>query len=420
MGLRYTCEMKTEVRATNEVTRRTVMKGLATVSMATRAPAQGSNYDVAVIGAGVFGSWAAHHLRRAGKRVILIDSYGAASSRASSGGESRVIRCAYGLDELYSRFAQKSLGQWKELGRRVNSTLFQPVGVLHMGAKGDKSITATAGVLAKLGIPHQKLSQAELMKRFPQFFLGDVDQAIFEPESGALMARRSVQMLVQEMSQAGLEVVLEPVLPPSAKGRMDSVKTAGGRTISAGAFVFACGPWLPKVFPAELGNRIFPTRQEMFFFGAPAGERRFTVPAMPCWIGPDNLYGLPDLENRGFKIADDDHGPPIDPDSVDRLIPKESLAAMRRRLGARFPAMKNAPLVESRVCQYENSANGDFLLDKHPSIDNVWLAGGGSGHGFKHGPAVGEYLAGRILGTQTAEPRFSFVSKGTVQKRSVY
>jgi glycine/D-amino acid oxidase-like deaminating enzyme len=201
---------------------------------------------------------------------------------------------------------------------------------------------------------------------------------------------------------------------------MDSVKTAGGRTISAGAFVFACGPWLPKVFPVELGQRIFPTRQEMFFFGVPAGDRRFTPPAMPCWVDPNNLYGIPDLENRGFKIADDGHGPPIDPDSADRLIPKESLAAMRKRLAARFPAMKNAPLVESRVCQYENSANGDFLLDKHPSIDNVWLAGGGSGHGFKHGPAVGEYLAGRILGTQTPEPRFSFASKGTVQKRSVY
>jgi monomeric sarcosine oxidase len=387
---------------------------------APRAVAQAATYDVAVIGAGVFGSWTAHHLRRAGQRVILIDGFGAASSRASSGGESRVIRCAYGGDEIYSRFAQKSLGQWKDLGRRVNSALFQPAGVLHLSGKTDRRITATADVLGKLGIPYEKLGQAELMKRFPQFFLGDVEWGIYEPESGALMARRSVQMLVQEMSQSGLDLVLEPVVPPSAKGRMDSVKTAGGRTIRAGAFVFACGPWLPKVFPVELGQRIFPTRQEMFFFGVPAGERGFTIPAMPCWIDVDNLYGIPDLENRGFKIANDDHGPPIDPDSADRLIPKESLAAMRRRLGARFPAMKNAPLVESRVCQYENSANGDFLLDRHPSIDNVWLAGGGSGHGFKHGPAVGEYLAGRILGTQTPEPRFSFASKGTVQRRAVY
>lgn len=396
------------------------MQGLATASMVRSAGAQRMTHDVAVIGAGVFGSWTAHHLRRAGKRVLLVDTFGAANSRASSGGESRVIRCAYGADELYSRLSHQSLSQWKDLGRRLNSPVFHPAGVLHMGGRGDRNLTASAQVLAKLGIAHQTLGRAESMKRFPQFYLGDVDQAIFEPEGGALMARRSVQMLVQEMSQAGLEVVQEPVLPPTGRGRMDSVRTTGGRTIRAGAFVFACGPWLPKVFPAELSNRIFPTRQEMFFFGAPAGELRFRYPAMPCWIAPDNLYGIPDLENRGFKIADDDHGPPIDPDSSDRLVPKESLAAMRKRLGIRFPAMKNAPLVESRVCQYENSANGDFLLDRHPEIDNVWLAGGGSGHGFKHGPAVGEYLAGLILGTQTPEPRFSFASKGTVQKRTVY
>jgi glycine/D-amino acid oxidase-like deaminating enzyme len=402
-------------------TRRTAIKRLEAVStMATRAAAQTATYDIAVIGAGVFGSWTAHHLRRAGKRVILIDSFGAASSRASSGGESRVIRCAYGGDEIYSRFAKKSLGQWKDLGLRVNSALFHAVGVLHLSRKTDRQIMMSADVLGKLGVPHEKLSQAELMKRFPQFFLDDVDQGIFEPESGALMARRSVQMLVQEMVQSGLDVLVEPIVTPSAKGRMDSVKTAGGRTISAGGFVFACGPWLPKVFPVELGQRIFPTRQEIFFFGVPAGERGFTIPAMPCWICFDHLYGIPDLENRGFKIADDDHGPPIDADSADRLIAKESLTTMRRRLGARFPAMKDAPLVESRVCQYENSANGDFLLDKHPSIDNAWLVGGGSGHGFKHGPAVGEYLAGRILGTQFPEPRFSFASKGTVQDRTVY
>jgi glycine/D-amino acid oxidase-like deaminating enzyme len=281
-------------------------------------------------------------------------------------------------------------------------------------------MTATSEVLARLEIPHEKLDRAELMKRFPQFFFGDVDWAVYEPDSGALMARRAVQMLVREMAESGLDLVLEPVAPPSTEGRVDSVQTEGGRTISAGAFVFACGPWLPKVFPEELGGRIFPTRQEIFFFGVPAGERRFTLPAMPCWLDAGDLYGIPDLENRGLKIGSDVHGPKIDPDTADRLIPEASLTAMREQLGARFPAMKNAPLLESRVCQYENSSNGDFLLDKHPSIDGVWLAGGGSGHGFKHGPAVGEYLAGRILGTQAAEPRFSFASKGTAQERSVY
>jgi monomeric sarcosine oxidase len=383
-------------------------------------PARSNTYDVAVIGAGVFGAWTAYSLRRAGQRVALIDGFGAASSRASSGGESRIIRCGYGSDEIYSRFAWESLSQWKHLARRTKSALFHQTGVLWLARKDDKRVMATAEVLGKLGVRHEKLHRAELRKRFPQFFLQDVNWGIYEPDSGALMARRSVQMLVQEMVESGLDLVLESVRRPPARSRLDSVKTALGRTISAGAFVFACGPWLPKMFPRELGRRIFPTRQEVFFFGVPAGERRFTPPAMPCWIEVGDVYGVPDLENRGLKIASDEHGPVMDPDSADRLVSQKSLDAIRKRLVARFPAMKNAPLVESRVCQYENSSNGDLLLDQHPSIDHVWLAGGGSGHGFKHGPAVGAYLAGRILGTRVPEPRFSFASKGVVRMRSVY
>jgi glycine/D-amino acid oxidase-like deaminating enzyme len=141
---------------------------------------------------------------------------------------------------------------------------------------------------------------------------------------------------------------------------------------------------------------------------------------MPAWIDVD-LYGIPDLENRGFKIANDQHGPPFDPDSSNRFVTKEQVTEMRSRLGQLFPGLKDAPLVESRVCQYENSSNGDFLVDTHPDLKNVWLVGGGSGHGFKHGPALGEYVAAQVLGDgRPPEPRYSLRSKDTVQKRSVF
>ena len=237
---------------------------------ATRTAAQNATYDIAVIGAGVFGSWIAYHLQYAGMRVVLIDSFGAANSRASSGGESRVLRCAYGDDEIYTRFAYNSLSYWKDLSRRLEIPIFHAVGVLCLARKTDNHFSSSAETLRKVGVPHETLSHAELRKRFPQFFLDDVDSAIYEPQSGALMARRSVQMLVEEMSRSGVDLAPEPVVPPSVKSRMDFVKTTGGRTISAGAFVFACGSWLPKLFPNELGFRIFPTRQEIFFFGAPA------------------------------------------------------------------------------------------------------------------------------------------------------
>jgi glycine/D-amino acid oxidase-like deaminating enzyme len=132
------------------------------------------------------------------------------------------------------------------------------------------------------------------------------------------------------------------------------------------------------------------------------------------------MYGVPDLESRGFKIAHDRHGPAFDPDSGTRVPTPEGLAAIRAYVAERFPALEQAPLVEARVCQYENTSNGDFLVDRHPQHENVWLVGGGSGHGFKHGPAMGEHVAGRLLGTVAAEPRFSLATKATVQRRTIY
>jgi glycine/D-amino acid oxidase-like deaminating enzyme len=201
------------------------------------------------------------------------------------------------------------------------------------------------------------------------------------------------------------------------------VQTAGGDRIEAGIFVFACGPWLPKLFPDLLGQRICPTRQEVFFFAPPAGDRRFSPPELPIWIDftdPRGPYGFPDLEGRGFKLAFDRHGAAFDPDSGDRTIAPASVAEALAFLAERFPLLRDSPLTEFRVCQYENTSNGDFLIDRHPDLNNVWLVGGGSGHGFKHGPAVAEYVSARILNGAPSEQRFSLASKGVTQNRSVY
>lgn len=208
---------------------------------------------------------------------------------------------------------------------------------------------------------------------------------------------------------------------PVGSGRLGFVKTVSGEEIKAGIFVFACGPWLPKLFPNLLSSRIYPTRQEVFFFGLQAGDKQFAAPQMPTWIDfGAGFYGLPDLENRGFKIALDRHGSNIDPDTVERMTTPEVLAEVRKFLAERFPALKQAPLIESRVCQYENTSDGNFLIDRHPDFDNVWLVGGGSGHGFKHGPALGEYVSTKIIKGGEIEQRFSLATKETVRQRSVF
>jgi glycine/D-amino acid oxidase-like deaminating enzyme len=188
--------------------------------------------------------------------------------------------------------------------------------------------------------------------------------------------------------------------------------------------VYACGPWLPELFPALLGGRITATRQEVFHFGAPQGDVRFSAPMLPVWSDYNNgaiAYGFPDIEGQGFKLAFDDHGRVVDPDSEDRRVSPEGVARARDYLGRRFPALARAPLIHSRVCQYENSSNGDFLIDRLPGHDRVWLVGGGSGHGFKHGPAVGRRVAQHLFDPmQAIEPRFTLATKSTVAARTVY
>jgi sarcosine oxidase len=401
-------------------------------------------YDVAVVGAGVFGAWSAYQLQRSSKRVALIDAHGPGNSRSSSGGESRIIRMGYGADEIYTRSALRSLQLWKEFLAQANEALFYQTGVLWLAHENDPYPLQSAETLHKIGIPFEKLKPAEITRRYPQIGLDGISWAMLEPGSGVLIARQAVQAVVTEAIKNGVEYLRDAVSGPGVRGprrgspagvlvppvnhaqdarvtKLDHVTTDSGRRISAGQYVFACGPWLPKIFPDLLADRIHPTRQEVFFFGAPAGQS-FASPALPTWIDfKDEAYGLPDIEGRGIKIAIDRHGPPFDADSGNRVVTNEGLTEVRQCLARRLPALKDAPVTETRVCQYENTSNGDFLIDLHPQFENVWLVGGGSGHGFKHGPVVGEYVAARVEGSSEGiEPRFSLASKASAQRRAVY
>jgi len=379
------------------------------------------NFDFVVIGAGSFGAWTAHELLRAGHSVLLLDAYGPANSRASSGGESRVIRMGYGADEIYTRWSLHSLDAWKALAERARRPLFHPTGMLWLVGESDRYIEQTQRTLERVGVEHERLSVQQLERRFPQISPAGIEWALWEPGSGALMARQAVQVLVEQGVTLGLDYRTAAVAPPSARGRLERIVTGSGDSISAGGFVFACGAWLPKVFPALLGERIFPTRQEIYFFAPPRGDASFGAASMPVWFHhPALVYGIPDIENRGFKIAIDRHGPAIDPDSAERAPSADGIAEARAYLRARFPKLADAPLVESRVCQYENTSNGDFILDRHPDCDNVFIAGGGSGHGYKHGPMIGDYVARQMTSTAAAEPRFALAEKKTTQTRSVF
>jgi sarcosine oxidase len=389
-----------------------------------RAAEPVSAAHVAVVGAGVFGAWTAEHLRRSGHRVTLVDMSGPANSRASSGGESRMTRGAYGKDEIYTRMAFASLTEWQALSATSGLPIFIPNGVVFFSSKPDDYFRDSIAVHQRLGLPLEQLDRAELQRRFSMIDFCDVSIGIYEPRFGALMARRAVQTLVKQFVEQGVQYRQLLAQPPQHRsGPLKALPLANG-TLEADAFVFALGPWLPKYFPDLLGRRIFATRQEIFYFAPPEGDHRFLPEAMPGWAdfnAGDMYYGFPDLEARGVKFAHDKHGVPVDPDTQSREPTRAALDEVIAYRDRRFPLLKGAPLTGAEVCQYENSSNGDFLIDRHPEMQNVVLVGGGSGHGFKHGPEVGRLAAALVSGGGAQEePRFSLATKGETQHRKVH
>ncbi len=374
----------------------------ASTSPAATAP------TIAVVGAGAFGAFTALALRRLGARVTLLDAWGPGNSRASSGGETRVLRAVY-ADKVYVELAARAFERWAEFERLTGRTFFHPTGALWMVADGSDFVAKAAENLRAVGFPYHRLETAEAARRFPQISFAGVRWALWEERAGFLLARQACAAAVEALIAAGGEMRLARVEPGAvAAGRMQALRLSDGSRVSADAYVFACGPWLGALFPGVLGASIAPTKQEVFFFGTPAGDPRFEPPAMPVWIevGERLFYGIPGNERRGFKVADDTRGPAFDPTGGERTVAPEALARARALLDRRFPALAGAPLVETRVCQYENTPDQNFVLDRHPEAANAWLVGGGSGHGFKFAPAWGQQVAETVLGRRRPDPFF--------------
>lgn len=366
--------------------------------------------EVVVIGAGAFGGWSAIHLLRRGAGVKLLDAWGPGNSRASSGGETRIIRATYGPERVYVETVVRALQLWREAEKRWDRKLFHRTGALWMAGTNDEYEKASLPLLREFGVDFDILTVAEAEKRYPQINFERVEWTLYEPDAGYLMARLACQAVLEGFIQEGGEYKQASVKPgPISGGEMRGVKLSDGTELVADQYVFACGPWLGNLFPDLMGALVQPTRQEVFFFGPPAGDNRFLEDSLPVWIdnGRQLFYGIPANHGRGFKLADDSRGPVFDPTSGQRAPTAQALKAARDYLKFRFPALKDAPLLEARVCQYENTPDHNFILDRHPDAANVWFVGGGSGHGFKHGPALGEFVAQVVLEQKPTDALFA-------------
>ena len=401
---------------------------------------------VVVIGAGAFGGWTAYHLRKNhGVHVTLVDAYGPGNSRATSGDESRGVRSSYGdkaapIGELWSSWARRSMHLWpafdREWGHDLKSQMFWRTGDLYLRSSWEPTIKRTREIWEKAKVPFEVLTPDECRYRWPQINIEDITAILHEPDAGVVRARRATQAVASILTRAlGVKLIISRAKPgPLVDGKMHEITLLNGDKIRADAFVWACGPWLMKTFPELLGNRMRIPLGQVVYYGTPTGSDRFTFPNMPSYNFPGvtGWVALPE-DSRGFRVRGTEGGarppaagaagtgavtrpdsaagrgaapaarPPADPAQSDpdtsvRWFDVTANSRQRDFITHRFPDMKNAPILETRCCHYEQSSSRNFMIDLLPGSTNVWIAGGGNAEAFKSGPVIGEYVAHRMVG----------------------
>lgn len=388
--------------------------GLATLgarsATAASVPArmvQSRSPDVVVIGSGIFGAFTAYHLQRMGAAVTLVDAYGPGNSRSTSGDETRGVRSSYGnvpTPDLWISWARQAMTAWQafdaEWGRKVGAPLFYRTGDLIFREKSELFTERTLEWWKKLNVPHETPAVADIQKQYPAFDLKDIGVVLYEPDAGVVRARRACQVVADAVERTGGKLVIgHASIGPQAGRTLDQVQLAAPFSIVRGAiYVFALGPWFPKFFPALMGPRIQTPTGHVHYFGTPPADDRFNFPNLPSWNFP-GVTGWPNLtpDSRGFRVRIGGDRL-LDPDYSGRSFERKLDKSAKKLLKQRFPLLKDAPLIETRSCHYEFSASRNFIIDRHPDFDNVWLAGGGSAEGFKFGPVIGQYVAKRVLG----------------------
>ena len=350
--------------------------------------------DILVIGAGAFGAWTALELVERGARVTLVDAYGPGNAMGSSGGESRNIRAAYGEKEIYTRWAMRAWDLWRMREGELGMRCLYPSGSLRVLPPREMAVQRS--VFERLGHPYEALTSDEVRHRWPQIGYCEADPVFFEPNSGVLAAYDALVAIVNLfVAKGGRYRRARIAVPETAVPRLGALSIDGEAT-AADRFVFACGPWLPRLFPDLLGDRIKTPRRELFFLAPEPGDRRFDWDCCPSLADPLG-WTSPDI-GSGVKFAPIIRHVPMDPDDGNRMPTPALLDQVRAYAAARLPDLAHAPVVSTYVSQLENSDNEHFIIDRHPALDDVIIAGGGSGHAFKMGPVIGQHVAQFVLG----------------------
>jgi len=368
--------------------------------------------DAVVIGAGNFGAWTALNLQRGGMQVTLVDQYGPGNSRSTSGGETRGVRSSYGdrpQGLQWGGWAIRAMQKWKawdeEHTGQMLPRLFFQTGDIMLREEVTPFLQQSMENWDELGHPYEVLTPEEVRYRWPVIHTPGIGAAVYEPSAGIVRARRAIESVARVFQQEGGEIRIAKAEMGDAQGRtLANMHLEDGSRLEGGLFVIAVGPWFHKFLPELMGRRFNSQAMgHVYYFATPPGDESYRYPNLPTYNVPETT-GWPALpgDNRGFRVrAGGSRGD--DPDTSIRTVPPESHQRPREILAKYFPALADRAINETRACHYCSTVSRNFLIDRHPDYDNAWLTGAGSAESFKQGPVLGEYIAGRVFGTETDE-----------------
>ncbi|RYM06711.1 N-methyl-L-tryptophan oxidase [Sporolactobacillus sp. THM7-7] len=371
----------------------------------------GKTYDVIIIGLGGMGSTTAYQLAKRGKRVLGIEQFAPAHDQGSSHGGSRIYRQAYFEDPAYVPLLLRAYELWEEIKRESGRELLTVTGGLMMGPPDSQTVAGSIKSAKQWNLPYETLSAAEVHKRFPVFTPSPNQVALYEKKAGFVRPELSVYTHLVEAEKHGADLrFFEKVRSwePHSSGEGVTVVTESG-TFEAGKLVITAGAWSSQILK-DIGVSLEVERQVMMFFEPIGGVEPYRVGHFPIYIWEADdytqLYGFPsfDLRGEGAKVAFfRKGGVPCTPETIDRNVYTEEIQTLRDYLEQGLPSLSGR-FLEAKTCMYANTPDQHFVICRHPDYEQVNIAAGFSGHGFKFASVIGEIMADLAIDGSTKHP----------------
>ena len=356
--------------------------------------------NIVVIGSGIFGVSTAYKLLQSGQHVTLVDHLSISDDLKTSNGESRNIRFSHANDEFYSLLSWKAAGEWKKVEKLAGEKLFYDTGVAWFASDENGWESHSKKILNKLNIPCERLSPDDAKALFPSLNIDDLRFVLYESNGGALAAKRSLKALYKLCLYMKCDY-----LNGHAEIRDDDIYINNSQ-IDFDIAIWAVGPWMKHVFPFI--DMVKVTMQEVVFFDSP---KDWSVEKIPAFNDISNaFYGCGSLDGMGVKLGYDLKGKEFDITKDKRAYSDQSVEKCREYIAHRFPTLERAKINKIKTCQYTMTPDANWIIAPHPEHPRHWIIGAGSAHGFKHGPALGQYVTDTILNNKP-NPKFSLAMR---------